>query len=172
MSRIFHPCIFDRPVFSCLAFSVAPAEPPAGSRGRARGQEVRGAKPPWSWKHFRAAGKFSLFPKMSFRTSLHATKSLTTADCRVIDAIQKVVMNGLWIYQQQRIYLTENSMLSYVPVVSELGAECMPPNSVIGGTCAPTLVSLLRRLWLYHRHSCMSSYHSARRAHTKDYCRL
>ena len=24
MSRIFHPCIFDRPVFSCLAFSVAP----------------------------------------------------------------------------------------------------------------------------------------------------
>jgi len=26
MSRIFHPCIFDRPVFSCLAFSVAPTE--------------------------------------------------------------------------------------------------------------------------------------------------
>jgi len=25
MSRIFHPCIFDRPVFSCLAFSVAPS---------------------------------------------------------------------------------------------------------------------------------------------------
>ena len=26
MSRIFHPCIFDRPVFSCLAYSVAPFE--------------------------------------------------------------------------------------------------------------------------------------------------
>ena len=26
MSRIFRSCIFDRPVFSCLAFSVAPFE--------------------------------------------------------------------------------------------------------------------------------------------------
>jgi len=27
-------------------------EPPAGSRGRAPGQGVSGAKPPWSWKLF------------------------------------------------------------------------------------------------------------------------
>jgi len=27
MSRIFHPCIFDLPVFSGLAFSVAPKKP-------------------------------------------------------------------------------------------------------------------------------------------------
>jgi len=32
----------------------------------------------------------------------------------------------VWIYQQQRIYLTENSMLCYGPLVSELGGpECM-----------------------------------------------
>ena len=29
MSCIFHPCIFDRPVFSCLAFSVAPSHHPS-----------------------------------------------------------------------------------------------------------------------------------------------
>jgi len=45
------------------------AEPTAGSRGRARGQGVRGAKPPWSWKHFghwmsNGDGKFSPFSKM------------------------------------------------------------------------------------------------------------
>jgi len=28
------------------------AEPPAGFRGRAPGQGVRGASPPWSWKLF------------------------------------------------------------------------------------------------------------------------
>jgi len=42
------------------------AEPPAGSRGRAPGRGVRGAKPPWSWKplSFRASsgsGKNALF---------------------------------------------------------------------------------------------------------------
>jgi len=52
----------------------------------------------------------------------------------------------VWIYQQQRIYLTENSMLCYGPLVSELaGPECMvPPNPVIGwGLCLP---ARLRRL--------------------------
>ena len=35
------------------------ALPPAGSRGRAPGQEVQGAKPPWSWKHLNTEeGKF------------------------------------------------------------------------------------------------------------------
>jgi len=35
------------------------AEPWAGSRGRTPGQGVRGAKPPWSWKHFNTEeGKF------------------------------------------------------------------------------------------------------------------
>ena len=44
----------------------------------------------------------------------------------------------MWIYQQQRIYLTEKSMLCYGPLVSELGGpECMvPPNPVIGRVCA------------------------------------
>ena len=38
----------------------------------------------------------------------------------------------VWIYQQQQIYLTENNMLCYGPLVSELGgAECMvTPNPV------------------------------------------
>ena len=45
----------------------------------------------------------------------------------------------VWIYQQQRIYLTENSMLCYGPLVSELGGpECIvPPNPVIGGPVPP-----------------------------------
>jgi len=45
----------------------------------------------------------------------------------------------VWIYQQQRIYLTENSMLCYGPLVSELGGpECMVhPNPVIGGGPVP-----------------------------------
>ena len=40
---------------------------------------------------------------------------------------------------QQRIYLTENSMLCYGPLVSELGGpECMvPTNPVIGGPVPP-----------------------------------
>ena len=44
----------------------------------------------------------------------------------------------VWIYQQ-RIYLNENSMLCYGPLVSELGgAECMvPTNPVIGGPVPP-----------------------------------
>ena len=49
-------------------------------------------------------------------------------------------MNGLWIYQQQRIYLSENSMLCYGPLVSELGGgqSAWCPNPVIaGGGCAP-----------------------------------
>ena len=48
---------------------------------------VRVAKPPLKLKAFKfgywmsnGAGKFSPFLKMSFRTSLHATKSLTTAE--------------------------------------------------------------------------------------------
>jgi len=88
------------------------AEPPAGSRGRAPGQGVRRAKPPEAESILAIEcptepANLAPFRKMSFRTSLHATKSLSTG---VIDAIQKVFMNGLWIYQQQRIYLTENSM--------------------------------------------------------------
>jgi len=40
----------------------------------------------------------------------------------------------------ERIYLSENSMLCYGPLVSEFGggAQCMvPPNPVIGGGCVP-----------------------------------
>jgi len=56
---------------------------------------------------FNAAGKYSPFPKMSFGTSLH---------------------------QQS---LTENSMLCYGPLVSELGGPKVhgAPNTVIGGLC-------------------------------------
>ena len=44
----------------------------------------------------------------------------------------------MWIYQQQRIYLTENSMLCYGPLVSELGGgECMVPQPRHWGACAP-----------------------------------
>ena len=39
-------------VRSTNAWRARRAEPPAGSRGRAPGQRVRGAKPPWSWKPF------------------------------------------------------------------------------------------------------------------------
>ena len=48
-------------------------------------------------------------------------------------------MNGLWIYQQQRIYLTENSMLCYGPLVSELGGGRVhgAPNPIIGGGAVP-----------------------------------
>ena len=67
------------------------------------------------------------------------TEPANLATTAVIDAIQKVFKNGLWIYQQQRIYLTENNMLSYGPLVSELGGpECtVPPNPVIWGVCPP-----------------------------------
>ena len=46
-------------------------------------------------------------------------------------------MDGLWIYQQQRLYLTENSMLCYGPLVSELGGQsawCPQPRH--WGACA------------------------------------
>jgi len=52
--------------------------------------------------------------------------------------MQKVFMDGLWIYQQQRLYLTENSMLCYGPLVSELGGQsawCPQPRH--WGACAP-----------------------------------
>ena len=55
----------------------------------------------------------------------------------------------VWIYQQQRIYLTENSMLCYGPLVSELGGGRVhgaPPNLIIGGACAPRLLLLCRLL--------------------------
>ena len=50
----------------------------------------------------------------------------------------------MYIYQQQRIYLTENSMLCYGPLVSEFGGPRVhgAPNPVIGGLCPR-----LRRLW-------------------------
>jgi len=45
----------------------------------------------------------------------------------------------VWIYQQQRIYLTENSMLCCGPLVSELGGGRVhgAPNPVIGGAVPP-----------------------------------
>ena len=45
----------------------------------------------------------------------------------------------VWIYQQQRINLTENSMLCYGPLVSELGGGRVhgAPNPVIGGPVPP-----------------------------------
>jgi len=87
-----------------------------------------GAKPHWSWKHFghwmsNGAGKFSPFPKMSFRTSLHATKSLTTAESSMQSKRSLWTDYGFINNNGQRIYYTENSMLCYGPLVSELGAQ-------------------------------------------------
>jgi len=44
-----------------------------------------------------------------------------------------ILQEAMWIYQQQRIYLTENRLLCYGLLLSELGGpECMvPPNPVI-----------------------------------------
>jgi len=78
------------------------------------------------------AGKFSPFPKMSFRTSLHATKSLTTA---VIDAIQTdygFISNNEFILPKTVCFLTVHWCQSWG------GAKCMvPPNPVIGGGAVP-----------------------------------
>ena len=54
----------------------------------------------------------------------------------------------MWNYQQQRIYLTENSMLCYGLLVSELegGRVHGAPNPVIGGSVLPRPLPRLRRL--------------------------
>jgi len=83
------------------------------------------------------AGKFSPFPKNVISNFVTCNKVLN--HCRVIDAIQKVFMNGLWIYQQQRIYLTENSMLCYGHWCQSWGGGRVhgAPTPSLGGLCPP-----------------------------------
>jgi len=76
------------------------AEPPAGPRGRAPGQEVRGAKPP-------------------------EAESILVIGCPTEPA-------NLAPFQKCPFILTENSMLCYGPLVSELGGM-VPPTPSLGG---------------------------------------
>ena len=122
------------------------AKPPAGSRGRAPGQGIRGRSLPEA-ESILVIGcptePANLSPFQNVLSNF-VPRNKVLNHCRVIDAIQKVFMNFyhsirycVWIYQQQRINLTENSMLCYGPLVSELGGQsawCPQPRH--WGACA------------------------------------
>jgi len=70
-------------------------------------------------------------------------------------------MNGLWIYQQQRIYLTENSMLCYGHWCQSWGGGRVhgAPTPSLGGPVPPPR---LRRLWYSCIRIANASYYTGR----------